>query len=216
MVKQFIKELWHNLCSFRNSLGLWFSAGATILFWLLPTLNLGSKVNDIVATISLPYRLLILLGGIFVSVIFTSYSMYKKREQIISDLQNEMAKSQKDQNEKGNIGGFAGLIKAEKGKITISDCKSDVRFIAKSDIKQEIRNFLESIDPTILQRIDAKEKEIFISTNSYQSNKLMQLSEHSDFDEFLSFEKEKSGVIFSSRQGTITGYHLYPKDALIK
>jgi hypothetical protein len=84
------------------------------------------------------------------------------------------------------------------------------------DIKQEIRNFLESIKfvgPEILNKIDAKEEEIVVQMNILNQIKLTELSEHPDFDKFLFFEKGSSYTLNSEQ---MAAYHLYPKDALRK
>jgi len=100
------------------------------------------------------------------------------------------------------------------------------------NIKQEIRTFLESISPRILDKIDSKEKKIGVWLGSISENKLSRLAEHTDFAKFLSFEKgnniwvmtgkgtgkeEKDGLIRGVQEsGTLMDYYLYPKDALIK
>lgn len=98
------------------------------------------------------------------------------------------------------------------------------------NIKQEIRTFLESISPQILDKIDAKEKKIRIWLSSTSENKLSRLAEHTDFENFLSFEKaNKNMVLYENLEGDfngflkgrnetglLEGYYLSPKDALVK
>jgi hypothetical protein len=181
MVWRFIKELFRGFIHSYNGIGFWLGAVSVICWRLLPLFDLGSKVDAIIAAISLPWRLLILLGFIFISVILTSYSMYKKYHQA-----------------------------------------------AKTDIKQEIRTFLESINPLILQKIDAGEKEIIVSIIPDTHIKLVSLSQQkTDFDKFLSFEwsgyvsgKCDSIIEDLSPTGHIrpetTEYYLHPKDVLKK
>jgi hypothetical protein len=96
----------------------------------------------------------------------------------------------------------APFIKDEKKK-TISN---------KGDIKQQIRAFLEALNPEILQRIDTGRKEIEIELLAREIHILMRLSEHLDFDKFLRFE-ETGGTVYRER-GRLTIYRIYPKDAL--
>ena len=95
MVWKFIKDFFKGFFISYNSVGLWFGAVSVICLWLLPTFNLGDEVDTIIATISLPYRLLILLGFIFISVILTSYSLYKKPQKKTKDLQNTLVANKK-------------------------------------------------------------------------------------------------------------------------
>jgi hypothetical protein len=80
MFWRFIKELWHNIRSTYDGFGLWIGAIITISWWLLPTFNLGNKVNAVIATMSLAYRLLIMQSCLLVSVILAAYRMYKKQQ----------------------------------------------------------------------------------------------------------------------------------------
>lgn len=87
MVWEFIKDLFKGFCRSYNGIGIWFGALSAVFFWLSPNFDLGGKVNATIAIISLPYRLLIVFGFVFVSVILTSYSLYKKQQLIIDGLQ---------------------------------------------------------------------------------------------------------------------------------
>lgn len=79
MVRRFIKELWHNIRSTYDGIGFWLGAIVSILWLVLPTFNLGEKVNTVISTISLTCRLLIIQSCLFVSVILASYRIYKKQ-----------------------------------------------------------------------------------------------------------------------------------------
>ena len=92
--------------------------------------------------------------------------------------------------------------------------------------KQEIRTSLESINPLILQKIDARQKEIHVRIGVATQIKLSELSKQPDFDKYLSFKKTKrtimgdgqvKGIIKELDENSLaTVYYLYPKDALIK
>lgn len=92
--------------------------------------------------------------------------------------------------------------------------------------KQEIRTLLESINPLILQKVDARQKEIPMRIGIATQIKLSELSKYPDFDKFLSFKKTKKTIIGNGQAGNFikeldedsfsVGYYLYPKDALIK
>jgi hypothetical protein len=95
----------------------------------------------------------------------------------------------------------------------------------KTITKQDMRTFLESINPTILQAIDNGEKEINVCLGTIKEAKFIELSGHPDFDKFLSFKqiqgttvgKNRPGFITESgQQGIMNNYCLYPKDALVK
>jgi hypothetical protein len=83
------------------------------------------------------------------------------------------------------------------------------------NIKQQIRNFLESIAPNILQKIDAKEKEIGISIDIPNQVELMRLSKLPDFDKYLAFKEYQFGD-YMLNCTPFKGYILYPKDEIIK
>jgi hypothetical protein len=104
----------------------------------------------------------------------------------------------------------------------------ETQTLKKQDTKQEIRTFLESINPEILRRIDKGQEEIltYIKANYV---KLAILSEHPDFEKYLSFRhinNDKDDFtdfddpnIFIDGDvhfSWIDAYYLYPKDALIK
>ena len=109
------------------------------------------------------------------------------------------------------------------------------REVAIINTKHDIRTFLESINPAILQKIDTGQKEIPVFISVPKQIKLSDLSERSDFNKFLSFKQsgyaKGSGVVEMTRNGVdptkdfikeldqrghMDGYYLYPKDALIK
>jgi hypothetical protein len=182
MVRQFIKDLYRGLCSSFNGIGFWFGAVYAICFLVLPAFDLGAKVNAITAIIPLSWRLLILFGFVFISAILTSYSMYKKQQQKIEELQNDSKPTRN----------------------------------SKTNTKQEIRDFLESLNPEILQRIDAKEKVIVIHADIETQTGLIMLSKLPDFDKYLSFEKPRFYESYALNCEPMKIYHLCPKDALIK
>ena len=65
-----------------------------------------------------------------------------------------------------------------------------MRFIfAHYLIRRKIRNFLKLLNPEILQRINAKEKEIIVSMTVPQETELINLSKIVLFNKFLSIEK---------------------------
>jgi hypothetical protein len=87
------------------------------------------------------------------------------------------------------------------------------------DAKQDIRSFFESIDPNILKKIDAGQKEFHISITDSEQTKLLNLSKYPDFDKFLSFEQIEGVITFvggKNRTGVGGEYVFSPKDALIK
>ncbi len=98
----------------------------------------------------------------------------------------------------------------------------------KQDIKQEIRTCLESINPEILQRIDAGRKKILVCISMQDAVKLSNLSERVDFDKYLSFRQATLEGDFNGLEDpnifienvkymwVSNGHYLYPKDALIK
>ena len=95
-------------------------------------------------------------------------------------------------------------------------------------IKQEIRTVLESISPEILQRIDSRQTEIGVWLGITEQVKLNSISERLGCEQYLTFKKTKyiwimtSGkhklnfIVPANAVGMLTGYYLYPKDALIK
>ena len=98
MVWKFIKDLFKGFCRSYDGIGIWFSALSAALFWLFPSFDSGVKMNAIIATISLPYRLLIVLGFIFISVILTSYSLYNNQQKDIESLKRQHNSSFFDKN----------------------------------------------------------------------------------------------------------------------
>ena len=87
--------------------------------------------------------------------------------------------------------------------------------------KQEIRTLLESISPSILQKIDMGQKDILIMINIPTEVKLLDLSQRPDFKKFLSIKQSRSSntkdyIIDLDDISWKAGYHLSPKDALIK
>lgn len=85
--------------------------------------------------------------------------------------------------------------------------------------KQDIRNFFESVDPIILQKIDAGQKEIHVSITTPEQMKLLDLSKYPDFDKFLSFKQTEGVITFiggKNRTGVGGDYCFYPKDAITK
>lgn len=115
---------------------------------------------------------------------------------------------------------------------TLTDGQKQNSSDAKTDTKQDIRTFLESISPQILVKINAKEKKIGAWLGPINEGKLLTLAERAEFKNFLSFKKgsnvwtvtgagtggeEHYGLIRGVREsGTLVDYYLYPKDALIK
>ena len=110
----------------------------------------------------------------------------------------------------------------------------------KEDTKQAIRSFLESVNPVILKKVDAGQKEIHVLISAVKETKLSELSELSDFNKYLSFKQlhttmqgpnydgNDADIIKAVKStlgdfipelkqyGFVQGYSLYPQDALIK
>lgn len=95
--------------------------------------------------------------------------------------------------------------------------------------KQEIRSFLETVNPEILKRIDVGRKEILVCISTQDAVRLSNLSEYVDFNKYLSFrqatigEDDSKGLedpnIFIENNEYLwatNGYYLYPKDALMR
>ena len=97
-------------------------------------------------------------------------------------------------------------------------------------IKQGIRSLLESINPMILTKIDAREEEVKVALGTANETRLQLMSDRPEFSQFLSFkqvddvwimpgrgENATPGFIQDKGEGVqFTGYILYPKDALTK
>ena len=204
---EFIKELLQGTFWSYNSIGSWLGF-AVFIFWLfLPKLKWQGKVKKGLEAISWPYRLLIILGLLFISVILTSYSMYTNKERRNVDLQKEITTLQND------------LLDAQKQAQT-----APITTI-KPVTKQEIRVFLESINPEILRKIDIRQKEIPILIGAVKQVKLSNLSERPDFKNFLSFTRGYGSVVGGGSNGYIdelgesgmkSRYILCPKDALVQ
>jgi hypothetical protein len=96
------------------------------------------------------------------------------------------------------------------------------REMAVINTKQDIRTFLESINPEILRKVDTGQKEIHVLISIPKQMKLSDLSERSDFSKFLFFKRSGDvslggGQINELNQnGAMDGYYLYPKDTLVK
>jgi uncharacterized membrane protein (DUF106 family) len=86
MIWQFIKDLLYGIFLSLNSITTWIGF-ASLAFFFLPRLE--GKVNKRVRKIK-PYALYILSYSILISVIFTSYSMYTKKQQKIDELQEQI------------------------------------------------------------------------------------------------------------------------------
>ncbi len=88
----------------------------------------------------------------------------------------------------------------------------------KTVTRQEIRTFLESISPKILQAIDAGQERVYVLISIPEQVELTNLSKQPDFSSFLSFEQSGNVDIHSggNRAGHRDGYYFYPKDALTK
>ena len=100
--------------------------------------------------------------------------------------------------------------------------------LRRQDTKQEIRTCLESINPEILQRVDAGRKKILVCINTQDVVRLSNLSERVDFDKYLSFrqvtlednlnELEDPNIYIEKGEyiWVNNGHYLYPKDALMR
>ena len=92
--------------------------------------------------------------------------------------------------------------------------------------KQEIRTFLESINPDILKMLDAEQEAIHVFMSIPTQIEFIELSKRPDFNKFSSIKKSgakciggkpETGIIKESGEnGYMDGYYFYPKDALIK
>jgi hypothetical protein len=110
---------------------------------------------------------------------------------------------------------------------TIADLKKIVEK-KEQDTKQDIRSFLESLHPDVLAKVDAGEKQIGVWLGPVNQTKLATLSERQGFSALLSVkstnqiwmtagEAQRGDFIRpTGENGTLVGYYLYPKDALIK
>src|SRR5665213_1170471 len=93
--------------------------------------------------------------------------------------------------------------------------------------KQDLRTFLESLNPEILKDIDSGQSEIEVFIGTVSQMKLSNFSERQNFKSYLSF-KQTSNILQGSsnkignslnevgEEGVMTGFILYPKDALKK
>lgn len=70
--------------------------------------------------------------------------------------------------------------------------------IVKPVTKQELRTFLESISPLILDQIDTKEKVIGVWLGNRGEDKLLDLSERPGFDNLISIKRGNKGWIMPS------------------
>jgi hypothetical protein len=169
MFGRFLKEeLWHGLCSYYNGIGLWFSALYAIFGLLLPTFDLGSKMNAILAIIPFPYRLLILFGFIFISVILTWYWSYKKQQTFFEDNVQKVVKHLNNNVEK--LDGWFEYIKASQrfafqelrrvifDEITPTFIRTDKSIIDKSigDLFPKILLYLNDVKPKAGEDIKTK------------------------------------------------------------
>jgi hypothetical protein len=95
------------------------------------------------------------------------------------------------------------------------------------DSKQDIRTFLESIHPEILQMVDEGQKEICVGLGDLKQTELADLYERPDFGRFLLFRKCEGSynyvepgetMIIELGQGLryVVKYYFYPKKALIE
>ncbi len=93
--------------------------------------------------------------------------------------------------------------------------------------KQDIRSFLESINPEILKKIDVGQKEIRIFIGKPNAMKLVDFSTYPNFYKFLFFQQSddktfpdlpKDGFInqLDANEVWLYGYYLYPRDAIKK
>jgi energy-coupling factor transporter transmembrane protein EcfT len=89
--------------------------------------------------------------------------------------------------------------------------------------KQDIRTFLESVNPEILRKIDRGQQHIHISMSIPKEVTLLALAEHSDFGKFLAIKKDLGDASDPNEwinevndQSWRVVYLLCPKDALIK
>ncbi len=95
--------------------------------------------------------------------------------------------------------------------------------------KQEIRTFLESINPKILQKVDEGQKEICAGIGALKQMELAELSKRQGFGNLLLFRKGSNlGYLHTAngkfgplilelgQMGILEEYYFYPKDALIK
>jgi hypothetical protein len=101
----------------------------------------------------------------------------------------------------------------------------------KDSTKQEIRSFLKTVNPEILQRIDLGEEEIRVDISQPKQMKLVALSTLSNFYNYLSFQhpdyvavpmppRERPPVFIMelgcdiNNSSSFHTWYLYPKDAL--
>ncbi|MGB8225511.1 MAG: hypothetical protein WCE45_01395 [Sedimentisphaerales bacterium] len=150
----------------------------------------------------------IFIGGIIIFFAYSSFVLPAKDAQI-SLLQAEIAKLSKEK--------------------SVNNINAPVT-------KQEMRSFLESVNPEILKMVDAKQREIYVLFSDPTRKGFFDLANRPDFNKFLSHRKtddtflgeqqivrHKRDVNDSNyyinelgQYGIREGYCLYPKDALIK
>ena len=130
----------------------------------------------------------------------------------------------------------APFLKDKSNKQEISELKRDLTAPKQTlNTKQDIRNFLEAVNPEILQRIDAGQTLIPIRLSFTAEERLKKLSKQPDFNKFLILEKrvmkkEDIDTFFIKAIGTglikelnksgpayyWADYYLLPRNALIK
>jgi len=119
MVWEFIKELAKGVFSSYSSITTLLSFVVFIFWLLLPKLKVEGRMKVTKKTLeAIPwsYRLLTVLGFLFVSVILTSYSMYENEQQTIGDLQAKLdAEHKKDDSSlkpRVIVGGSVGFVES--------------------------------------------------------------------------------------------------------
>lgn len=96
MIWQFIKDLLYGIFLSLDSITTWLGIASLVFFWWP---RLEGNVNKRVKKIK-PYALSILPWLILVSVIFTSCSMYAKKQQKIDELQKQIYNIEQKDNPK--------------------------------------------------------------------------------------------------------------------
>jgi hypothetical protein len=146
--------------------------------------------------------------------IVAPYQIYQDQQQQISGLKSD-------------------LIKAQNSLAASKDPNDLLRKENLAKAKQVIRNFLELVNPEILQRIDAGEMIIPIRIDDRADKRFLLLSyKYPDFNDFLilrptnmewpiggknpGFLKYFNTIIeLNKNKNTSVDYYLLPKDALI-
>ena len=97
--------------------------------------------------------------------------------------------------------------------------------VVVDNLKQEIRTFLERVDPEVLKLVDAGQPEIKVMLSTVSESRLYSLAERQGFNKYMAARRTATWSLGSDNKfpgfinelgaaGAMSGYALYPKDAL--